>query len=176
MSNIEIDTEKLTKDIDRFFLKYYKSNPKWEISVINMSSQVEMASSMLSTVSMAIAVIAAISLLVGGIGVMNIMLVSVTERTREIGTRKALGAKNYHIRMQFISEAMIISLVGGVIGLFVGLLLGVIGSSLLGTGASFSIPTILLTIAFSMAIGVFFGYYPANKAAKLDPIDALRYE
>ena len=176
MSNAGIDTEKLTKDIERFFSKYYKSNPRWEISAINMSSQVEIASSMLSTVSTAIAVIAAISLLVGGIGVMNIMLVSVTERTREIGTRKALGAKNFHIRMQFISEAMIISLIGGIIGLFTGLLLGVIGSSLLGTGASFSIPTILLTIAFSMAIGVFFGYYPANKAARLDPIDALRYE
>ncbi len=176
MSDVGVDTEKLTKDIERFFTKYYNSNPKWEIAAINMSSQIEIASSMLSTVSTAIAVIAAISLLVGGIGVMNIMLVSVTERTREIGTRKALGAKNYHIRMQFISEAMIISLVGGVIGLLVGLLLGVIGSSLLGTGASFSIPTIILTIAFSMGIGIFFGYYPANKAARLDPIDALRYE
>ncbi len=78
--------------------------------------------------------------------------------------------------MQFISEAMIISLVGGVIGLFTGLLMGMVGSSLIGTDASFSIPTILLTILFSMAIGVFFGYYPANKAARLDPIDALRYE
>jgi putative ABC transport system permease protein len=176
MSNTGIDTGKLTKDIERFFEKYYKSNPKWEVSAINMSSQIEIASKMLSTVSTAIAVIAAISLLVGGIGVMNIMLVSVTERTREIGTRKALGAKNFHIRMQFISEAMIISLIGGVIGLFTGLLLGVTGSSLLGTAASFSLPTIFLTIAFSMAIGIFFGYYPANKAAKLDPIDALRYE
>ena len=176
MGNAGIDTEKLTMDIDRFFTKYYKSNPRWEVSAINMSSQIEMASTMLSTVSTAIAVIAAISLLVGGIGVMNIMLVSVTERTREIGTRKALGAKNYHIRMQFISEAMIISLVGGVSGLFTGLLMGVVGSSLIGTAASFSIPTILLTILFSMAIGVFFGYYPANKAARLDPIDALRYE
>lgn len=176
MSNAGMDTAILTKDIEKYFSKYYKSNPKWEVSAVNMSNQVEMATSMLSTVSLAVAVIAAISLLVGGIGVMNIMLVSVSERTREIGTRKALGAKNFHIRMQFISEAMIISLVGGVIGLFLGLLLGVIGSSLLGTGASFSIPVIILTIAFSMAIGVFFGYYPANKAAKLDPIDALRYE
>lgn len=176
MSKIGVDTEKLTKDMERYFLKYYERNAKWEAAVFNMSTQVEMASSMLSTVSLAIAVIAAISLLVGGIGVMNIMLVSVTERTREIGTRKALGAKNYHIRMQFVTEAVIIALAGGLIGLLVGLLLGFVGSSLLGTAPSFSVPVIILTIVFSMGIGVFFGYYPANKAAKLDPIDALRYE
>ncbi|MDF2522592.1 MAG: hypothetical protein K0R31_233 [Clostridiales bacterium] len=176
MTKVDVDSEKFTKDIEEYFSKFYESNAKWEMGVYNMSSQIEMASSMLSTVSMAIAVIAAISLLVGGIGVMNIMLVSVTERTREIGTRKALGAKNFHIRMQFVTEAMIISLVGGLIGLLVGLLLGLLGSSLLGSEPSFSVPTILLTVAFSMTIGIFFGYYPANKAAKLDPIDALRYE
>lgn len=176
MSKVGVDTEKLTKDIDRYFSKYYQRNAKWEAAVFNMSTQVEMASSMLSTVSLAVAVIAAISLLVGGIGVMNIMLVSVTERTREIGTRKALGAKNHHIRMQFVTEAVIIALAGGLIGLAVGLLLGFVGSSLLGTAPSFSVPVIILTILFSMGIGVFFGYYPANKAAKLDPIDALRYE
>lgn len=176
MSNTDVDADQFTKDIKEFFAKYYEKNPKWEVSTINMASQIEMASSMLSTISLAIAIIAAISLLVGGIGVMNIMLVSVTERTREIGTRKALGAKNFHIRMQFITEAMIIALVGGLIGLVLGLLLGMLGSKLLGAAPSFSIPTILLTVTFSMAIGVFFGYYPANKAAQLDPIDALRYE
>jgi putative ABC transport system permease protein len=176
MSNTNIDADKFTKDIKAFFSKFYEKNPKWEVTAINMASQIEMASSMLSTISLAIAIIAAISLLVGGIGVMNIMLVSVTERTREIGTRKALGAKNFHIRMQFITEAMIIALVGGLIGLILGLLLGMLGSYLLGAAPSFSLPTILLTVIFSMAIGVFFGYYPANKAAQLDPIDALRYE
>jgi putative ABC transport system permease protein len=176
MSNTNVDADQFTKDMKAFFSKYYEKNPKWEVSVINMANQIEMASSMLSTISLAIAIIAAISLLVGGIGVMNIMLVSVTERTREIGTRKALGAKNFHIRMQFITEAMIIALVGGLIGLVLGLLLGMLGSKLLGAAPSFSIPTMLLTVAFSMAIGVFFGYYPANKAAQLDPIDALRYE
>ena len=176
MSNTNIDADKFTKDIKDFFSGYYEKNPKWEVSAFNMASQIEMASSMLSTISLAIAIIAAISLLVGGIGVMNIMLVSVTERTREIGTRKALGAKNFHIRMQFITEAMIISLVGGIIGLILGLLLGILGSTLLGAAPSFSLLTILLTVAFSMAIGVFFGYYPANKAAQLNPIDALRYE
>ncbi|OGO76519.1 MAG: ABC transporter permease [Clostridiales bacterium GWB2_37_7] len=176
MSKTNVDTDKFTKDIEEYFSKYYETNPKWEVSVINMASQIETASSMLSSVSLAITIIAAISLLVGGIGVMNIMLVSVTERTREIGTRKALGAKNFHIRMQFITEAMIIALVGGLIGLVLGLLLGTLGSNLLGAAPSFSLPTIVLTVAFSMAIGVFFGYYPASKAAQLDPIDALRYE
>lgn len=176
MSKTNVNADKFTKDIKDFFSKYYVRNPKWEVSVINMASQIEMASTMLSSVSLAIAIIAAISLLVGGIGVMNIMLVSVTERTREIGTRKALGARNFHIRMQFITEAMIISLVGGTIGLVLGLLMGLLGSKLLGAEPSFSVPIILLTVVFSMAIGVFFGYYPANKAAQLDPIDALRYE
>lgn len=176
MGKTDVDADIFTEDIKEFFSKYYEKNPKWEVSVVNMASQIEMASSMLSTISLAIAIIAAISLLVGGIGVMNIMLVSVTERTREIGTRKALGAKNFHIRMQFISEAMILSLVGGLIGLILGLLLGILGSKLLGATPSFSLPTVFLTVAFSMAIGIFFGYYPANKAAALDPIDALRYE
>jgi putative ABC transport system permease protein len=176
MSKTEVNADEFKRNAESFFNKYYEKNQKWEVSIFSMSSQIQTASSMLSTISVAISVIAAISLLVGGIGVMNIMLVSVTERTREIGTRKALGAKNFHIRMQFITEAMIISLVGGLIGLMLGLLLGTVGSSLIGAAPSFSLPTILLTIAFSMAIGVFFGYYPANKASQLDPIDALRYE
>lgn len=120
--------------------------------------------------------IASISLLVGGIGVMNIMLVSVTERTREIGTRKALGAKNSAIRVQFIVESMIICLIGGVIGVLLGTTLGRLGSVVLGAPSWPSPVVVLVAVTFSMAIGVFFGYYPANKAAKLDPIEALRYE
>ena len=120
--------------------------------------------------------IASISLLVGGIGVMNIMLVSVTERTREIGTRKALGATNNDIRLQFVVESIIVCLIGGVIGIAAGTLLGYWGSSLISEPALPTLGSIALAVGFSMAIGVFFGYYPANKAARLDPIEALRYE
>lgn len=130
----------------------------------------------LDTVKLAIAAIAAISLLVGGIGVMNIMMVSITERTREIGTRKALGAPNFTIRMQFIVEAVVICLIGGGIGIALGIGLGAAASQMLGYAAKPSVFAILAAFSFSMAIGVFFGYYPANKAAKLDPIEALRYE
>jgi putative ABC transport system permease protein len=176
MSKPGIDADKFEKEIKNFFNKFYERNPKWEVTALSMSSQIEIASSIMGTVSTAVAVIAAISLLVGGIGVMNIMLVSVTERTREIGIRKALGAKNFHVRMQFITEAMIISLIGGVIGLILGLLMGSLGSTLIEAEPVFAFPTIIATIIFSMAIGIFFGYYPASKAAQLDPIDALRYE
>ena len=136
----------------------------------------EIGTSSLDMIKLAISIIAAISLLVGGIGVMNIMLVSVTERTREIGTRKALGAKNIAIRVQFIVESMIICLFGGVIGVILGTTLGRLGSTLLGAPGWPSVSIVLIAVGFSMGIGVFFGYYPANKAAKLDPIEALRYE
>lgn len=137
---------------------------------------VKQVNDMLGTISTAIAVIAGISLLVGGIGVMNIMLVSVTERTREIGIRKALGAPDSAIRTQFIVESMIICVIGGALGILLGALLGYAGGVLLGMPAVPSIVSIVIAVGFSMLIGVFFGYYPANKAAKLDPIDALRYE
>lgn len=107
---------------------------------------------------------------------MNIMLVSITERTREIGTRKAIGAKNSSIRLQFIIEAVILCLVGGCLGILLGFILGAIAASLLGYAASVPVTAIVVAVLFSMVIGVFFGYYPANKAAKLDPIEALRYE
>lgn len=176
MSKANVNPDEFEDNIEDFFNKFYERNPRWEVAAYSMASSIEIASSIMSTVSTAVAVIAAISLLVGGIGVMNIMLVSVTERTREIGIRKALGAKNSHIRMQFITEATIISLIGGVIGLVLGLLMGGLGSKLIDTEPVFTLPTIIVTIVFSMGIGVFFGYYPANKAAQLDPIDALRYE
>ena len=114
--------------------------------------------------------------MVGGIGVMNIMLVSITERTKEIGTRKALGATNGSIRLQFITESVVICLIGGIIGIIFGIVLGTVAVKLMGYEASVSLSSIVIAVGFSMAIGIFFGYYPANKAAKLNPIDALRYE
>ena len=131
---------------------------------------------MLASVSLGISAIAAISLLVGGIGVMNIMMVSVTERTREIGTRKALGAPGSAIRMQFITESVILCLTGGAIGVMLGIAAGLGLSAAMQVSGKPSLASILVAFGFSMAIGVFFGYYPANKAARLDPIEALRYE
>jgi putative ABC transport system permease protein len=120
--------------------------------------------------------IAGIALLVGGIGVMNIMTVSITERTREIGTRKALGAENYQIMLQFVTEAIILCLLGGIIGVALGVSLGLLASSGLGYPGTVSMTSVLGSVGFSMAVGLFFGYAPARKAAKMNPIDALRYE
>lgn len=156
--------------------KFYMGNEEYQINTVTMSSMTNSMSNMIQTVSIAIAFIAGISLLVGGIGVMNIMLVSITERTREIGMRKALGARNSSIRFQFIVESMILCLIGGVLGIIVGLLLGAVAVSMLGYSAVAPVVAIVGAVIFSMIIGVFFGYYPANKAAKMNPIEALRYE
>lgn len=162
--------------IETFFYPYYMGNEDYQITTTTMESMTESMSDMIRTVSIAIAFIAGISLLVGGIGVMNIMLVSITERTREIGTRKALGAKNNSIKLQFITESVILCLVGGIFGIILGFSLGAAAAVLLGYSAAVPITAILVAVGFSMIIGIFFGYYPANKAAKLHPIDALRYE
>ena len=164
------------EQIEQYFKPYYAANEDYEVSTSTMESMTESMTEMVQTVSIAIAFIAGISLLVGGIGVMNIMLVSVTERTREIGTRKALGAKNSSIRLQFIIESVLLCLVGGILGIVVGLILGAIAASILGYSATAPVAAMIISVAFSMVIGIFFGYYPAGKAAKLDPIEALRYE
>ncbi len=176
MAKPDIDTDIFSEKAESFFNKYYENNTKFEIGIVSMESAMSTMTTMLGTIQTAISVIAAISLLVGGIGVMNIMLVSVTERTREIGTRKALGARSSHIKIQFIVEAVIICAIGGVIGIIGGLGLGYGGSALMGFPASPSVAIIIIAVVFSMLIGVFFGYYPASKAANLDPIEALRYE
>lgn len=163
-------------EIEQFFAPYYTGNEDYEISTSTMESMTESMSTMIRNVSVAISFIAGISLLVGGIGVMNIMLVSITERTREIGTRKALGASNSSIRLQFIIESIVLCLIGGCFGIIVGLILGAVAASILGYSATAPIAAIVMAVVFSMVIGVFFGYYPANRAAKMEPIEALRYE
>lgn len=176
VSKVGVDSDKFAVQVEDFLNGYYRSSPHFEVNAYSMSSMVSILGDMMNTITTAIAVIAGIALLVGGIGVMNIMLVSITERTKEIGTRKALGASNNCIRTQFIVEAMIICFIGGAIGVVFGIALGSFGASLLGYSASPSITSIIGSLAFSLVIGLFFGYYPANKAAQMNPIDALRYE
>jgi len=170
------DVERLTDQLQSYFDGIYEGNATWRVSVSNFTSMLDAINESLGTMSLAIAIIAGISLLVGGIGVMNIMLVSVTERTREIGVRKALGARNYHIRPQFVTEAIIIASIGGIVGLLLGIMTGAIATAIFEVPLVISPLTTVGCVLFSMVIGVFFGLYPANKAAKLDPIEALRYE
>ncbi|NGZ75644.1 ABC transporter permease [Saccharibacillus alkalitolerans] len=170
------DLNDFTDRIGSYLTALYQSNKEWDSYAYNMKNELESTNSLMNTLSLAIAAIAGIALIVGGIGVMNIMLVSVTERTHEIGVRKALGAKDSHIRTQFVAEAILLSVTGGLIGIVLGVALGFTGSQIVGAKFVLSGYVVLGTLLFSMLIGVFFGYYPANKAAKLNTIDALRYE
>lgn len=147
-----------------------------DFNIQNMNSIMETMEETTGTLTLFLGAVAAISLVVGGIGIMNIMLVSVTERTREIGVRKALGATYNVIVTQFLIEAVVISLMGGLIGIVLGIGASKMISVSSGMSTVISIPTIVLSFAFSMAIGLVFGIYPARKAAKLNPIDALHYE
>lgn len=190
----DMSIEEAESNIKSFFDEKYEQNKYWSIYIENETQILSMIDKVIGIVTIAISVIAAISLIVGGVGVMNIMLVSITERTKEIGIRKALGAQNKSIRLQFVVEAIIICLIGGIIGILTGILNGV----LIGNIATYfinsmsaedtemmemvvisispSLKAILVSVFFSMLTGVFFGYYPANKAAKMNPIDALRYD
>jgi putative ABC transport system permease protein len=147
-----------------------------DFSIRNQAEMLEMASSVTRVFTVLLGGIAAISLLVGGIGIMNIMLVTVTERTREIGIRKAIGAKNRDIMGQFLIEATILSGFGGIVGVSFGMGLGSLVGRLSDLAVAFNLSDILLALTFSAAIGIFFGFYPARRAAILNPIDALRYE
>jgi putative ABC transport system permease protein len=183
-----VSVPELSSRIVEFFNNgFYKNNDAYQVTTYTMEDDLAMINDALALTGFILGMIAGISLLVGGIGVMNIMLVSVTERTREIGVRKALGAPNSAIRFQFITESVILCTIGGVIGV----ILGIIGAIVIGEvmmmvladqlggitlRTSPSAAAIMISVAFSMAIGIFFGYYPANKAARLDPLDALRYE
>ena len=147
-----------------------------DFNIQNMKSIMETVAQTTGTFTLFLGAVAAISLVVGGIGIMNIMLVSVTERTREIGVRKALGATYSVIVTQFLIEAVVISLMGGFIGIAFGIGASKIIGMVSGMSTIVSVPTIIMSFAFSMAIGLIFGIYPARKAAKLNPIDALHYE
>lgn len=185
------DVEVATEHVLTYFDGIYANNKEFHVYAYNMQSDMGMINTVLNVITIAVSGIAAISLIVGGVGVMNIMLVSITERTREIGVRMALGAKRRTIKMQFVIEAIVLCLIGGIIGVLIGVGIG----ALLGTVAGFVIQNmyaeyanyiimsvhpsgkaIMLSLFFSMLTGVFFGYYPANKASKMEVIDALRYE
>ncbi|MCR5717767.1 MAG: ABC transporter permease [Oscillospiraceae bacterium] len=189
--NPDYDVKMQEQELQEFFDEKYAEKPGISVQLENMQTYLGMMDTVINVVTIAISVIAAISLIVGGVGVMNIMLVSITERTKEIGVRKALGAQNSSIRMQFVVEAIMICLIGGIIGI----VLGIVGGMLIGWLAKIlvtefyseyaelisitiqpSVPAIIIAVAFSILTGVFFGYYPANKAAKMNPIDALRYD
>jgi len=153
----------LTKDEDSY-------------SVYSESAVISTMTSVSNTLSLMLGGIACISLLVGGIGIMNIMLVSVSERTREIGIRKSIGARRHDIMTQFLIEAMTISILGGLLGVLTGLIGIEIVAVVMNSALTMSAPVALMALLFSIAVGVIFGLYPASKASRLRPIDALRYE
>ena len=152
-----------------------------DFSILNQQDFLAVASSITNVLTIFLGGIGAISLLVGGIGIMNIMLVSVTERTREIGLRKALGARKIDILLQFLTESVLLSLIGGIFGIALGWLISLAVSQIAQqSGAPLNVTvtlnSVLLATLFSAAVGIFFGYYPANRAASLEPVEALRYE
>ena len=153
-----------------------RENAESDFSVRNLTAMAKTASETAKTMSMLLGAIASISLLVGGIGIMNIMLVSVTERTREIGIRMAIGAREKDILLQFLLEACVISIVGCVIGVALGLGGALLVKKMVGAEILISMQSIVLAFSVAASVGVFFGYYPASKAAKLHPIEALRYQ
>jgi putative ABC transport system permease protein len=152
------------------------SNKDPDYSTRNLSEILAVAEQSSKAMSLLLGAVASISLIVGGIGIMNIMLVSVTERTREIGIRMAIGARKNDILLQFLTEAVLLTMIGGVIGIILGSAGAVVVSDLLSWPTLISVESITLAFLFSAVVGIFFGFYPARKAASLNPIDALRYE
>ncbi|MDK2966558.1 MULTISPECIES: ABC transporter permease [Lacrimispora] len=170
-----VDMKEFQPEITRYVAKI-KGRKESEIMVNTVKEEMGSMDTTLSAMSAAVGGIAAISLLVGGIGIMNIMMVSVTERTREIGIRKALGARTKDIMIQFLTESALMSACGGIIGIILGVTIVMIGGAVLKTAVIVRPSVVVLAVGFSGMVGIFFGIYPASKAAKSDPIEALRYE
>lgn len=168
-------TDELTNDVEAVLYKAFNENEDC-YSTFSMDSLLDTMNKMMSTMTYMLAGIASIALLVGGIGIMNMMLVSVSERTKEIGLRKAMGATPGRIQLQFLLEAIVLSLMGGIIGVILGLIISFVGAQLLDTNFTISMSAIALGVGFSAAVGIIFGWAPARKASALNPIDALRSE
>lgn len=165
--------EKAQSIIEEYLLKVFSNSDAY--TIINMGTIIDTINDLTATMSLVLAGVAGVSLLVGGIGIMNIMLVSVTERTREIGIRKSLGATPWDIMSQFVVEAITTSCIGGVMGILLGIA-GSYAATLFGMTAVPSVPAMIISFTVSAFIGIAFGYFPAKKAAALNPIDALRYD
>ena len=179
ISAAEIDIiEEVQEEVSTILRKTHKlrDGADDDFSIMNQSEVTEMASSTSKMLTMLLGSIAGVSLVVGGIGIMNIMLVSVTERTREIGIRLSIGARSTDVLTQFLTEAVALSLAGGVIGITLAVAISLFIDSFTPLNTVLSPLVILIAFSFSGAVGIFFGYYPARKAANLNPIDALRYE
>jgi len=172
------DLDTAEKQITELLRQRHRIGPKKEndFTVRNLTQIMQVAEQSTKVMTLLLGAIASVSLLVGGIGIMNIMLVSVTERTREIGIRMAVGAKTWDIRLQFIIEALTLSLIGGVAGIIAGISGSQIISAFAGWSTIVSVLSLFLAFGFSGLVGIFFGFYPAYKASLLNPIDALRYE